>query len=391
MLLWQRHRKGYAEPWANHNQAIKSLQMSFATTFNVFQDQRLTAGQTLVLAGISTFASDTGKCWPSIATIAARCKITGRSVQRHISKLVKLGYLTRIYRKGRSAITKISTELLEHYAQAGNAAYSPREASNIVGDTATKATGAGEATRSMANTDAPTIASPQAEQSRRDTASLGEVIQGWRATDRVLTHDSLSPLPTTACHPESVIESVNETTAQPSAPEVAESPAIAAVVVFESADTKARPAVDLVEDDPLAEVPAALLADFGIVRKAKKKAATVTKTEAVVFAAEAAKAGLTPAQAVEACIHRGWSRFEAAWLPQAPAMPVQRVYVPEVAPPASPDVIAAHRAALLAAKQIVKSQAGDGLEWARAHIENHAAGKHVSGFALRSARAALRL
>ena len=204
------------------------------------------------------------------------------------------------------------------------------------------------------------------------------------------TPDILPTPPRTSCPPESVIESVNTVTAQPSAPELAESPATAAIVVSESADTEARPAVDLVAD-PLAEVPAALLADFGTVRKAKKKAATVTKTEAVVFAAEAKKAGLTPAQAVEACIHRGWSRFEAAWLPQAPAMPVQRVYVPEVAPPASPDVIAAHRAALLAAKQIVKSQAGDGLEWARAHIENHAAGKHVSGFALRSARAALRL
>ena len=365
--------------------------MSFATTFNVFQDQRLTAGQTLVLAGISTFASDTGKCWPSIATIAARCKITGRSVQRHISKLVKLGYLTRIYRKGRSAITKISTELLEHYAQTGNAAYSPRAASNIVGDTATKATGTGEAARSMANTDAPTIASPQAEQSRRDTASLGEVIQGWRATDRVLTHDILSPLPTTACHPESAIESANETTAQPSSPELAESPATAAVVVSESADTEALPAVDLVEDDPLAEVPAALLADFGIVRKAKKKAATVTKTEAVVFAAEAKKAGLTPAQAVEACIHRGWSRFEAAWLPQAPAMPVQRVYVPEVAPPASPDVIAAHRATLAALRETIIRQGKASTTWATAALAKAASGEHIAPAAMAAARAALRL
>ena len=169
--------------------------MSFATTFNVFQDQRLTAGQKLVLAGIATFANDTGKCWPSIATIAARCSMAVRTVQRHIAQLVSLGYLERIYRTGRAAITRVKAD--------------------------------------------------------------------------ITTPAKLAPPPPPNWHPESVIESVNTVTAQPTAPELAESPAIAAVVVFESADTEARPAVDLVAD-PLAEVPAALLADFGIVRKAKK-------------------------------------------------------------------------------------------------------------------------
>ena len=291
--------------------------MSFAQTFNVFQDQRLTAGQKLVLAGIATFANDTGKCWPSIATIAARCSMAVRTVQRHIAQLVSLGYLERIYRSGRAAITRV---------KAG-----------------------------------------------------------------ITTPAKLAPPPPPNWHPEPAIESVNETTAQPSAPEVAESPAIAAVVVFESADTEARPAVDLVEDDPLAEVSDALLADFGIVRKAKKKAATVTKTEAVVFAAEAAKAGLTPAQAVEACIHRGWSRFEAAWLPQAPAMPVQRVYVPEVAPPASPDVIAAHRATLAALRETIIRQGKASTTWATTALAKAAKGEHVAPAAMAAAKAALRL
>ena len=204
------------------------------------------------------------------------------------------------------------------------------------------------------------------------------------------TPDILPTPPRTSCPPESVIESVNTVTAQPSAPELAESPATAAIVVSESADTEARPAVDLVAD-PLAEVPAALLADFGIVRKAKKKAATVTKTEAVVFAAEAKKAGLTPAQAVEACIHRGWSRFEAAWLPQAPAMPVQRVYVPEVAPPASPDVIAAHRATLAALRETIIRQGKASTTWATAALAKAAAGEHVAPASMAAARAALRL
>ena len=296
--------------------------MSFATTFNVFQDQRLTAGQKLVLAGIATFTDQGGKCWPAVETIAERCSMCVRTVQNHISALVKLNYLVRTYRKGRSAITQLT-----------------------------------------------------------------EKAMGWLSG----TPAKSAPLPPQNLHPESVIEPIKETTAQPTAPELAESPAIAAVVVFESADTEARPAVDLVEDDPLAEVPAALLADFGIVRKAKKKAATVTKTEAVVFAAEAKKAGLTPAQAVEACIHRGWSRFEAAWLPQAPAMPVQRVYVPEVAPPASPDVIAAGRAALAALREKISRQGKASTTWAAAALAKAAAGEHIAPAAMAAARAALRL
>ena len=296
--------------------------MSFATTFNVFQDQRLTAGQKLVLAGIATFTDQGGKCWPAVETIAERCSMCVRTVQNHISALVKLNYLVRTYRKGRSAITQLT-----------------------------------------------------------------EKAMGWLSG----TPAKSAPLPPQNLHPESVIEPIKETTAQPTAPELAESPAIAAVVVFESADTEARPAVDLVEDDPLAEVPAALLADFGIVRKAKKKAATVTKTEAVVFAAEAKKAGLTPAQAVEACIHRGWSRFEAAWLPQAPAMPVQRVYVPEVAPPASPDVIAAHRATLAALRETIIRQGKASTTWAAAALAKAASGEHIAPAAMAAARAALRL
>ena len=206
------------------------------------------------------------------------------------------------------------------------------------------------------------------------------------------TPDILPTPPRTSCPPESAIESVNEITAQPPAPELAESPAIAAIVVSESADTEARPAVDLVEDDPLAEVPAALLADFGIVRKAKKKAATVTKTEAVVFAAEAKKAGLTVAQAITTCVLRGWSRFEAAWLPQqAPAIAPGRVYVPEVAPPASPDVIAAHRATLAALREKISRQGKASTTWATAALAKAAKGEHVAPAAMAAARAALRL
>ena len=318
------------------------LQMSFAQTFNSFQAINLTAGQKLVLAGISTFTDSTGKGWPSVATIAARCSMAVRTVQRHIAALVSLGYLDRIYRTGRAAVTRVK---------------------------------------------------------------LG-----------VTTPAKLAPTPPPNWHPESAIESVNQITAQPAAPVVAENPASAAVVVFESMATEVTDpvpvvdlvAVDVVPDlpavdvptvdietlpavaDPMADVPAALLDDFGIVRRAKKKAAVVTRTEAIVFASEAAKAGMTVAQAVEHCIHRGWSRFDAQWVPAAPAMTLQRVYVPEVAPPASPDIVRAELAKL-AAQPGPTAKMADPLAWAKSTLARHQAGEHVSGFALRSARAALRL
>jgi len=175
------------------------------------------------------------------------------------------------------------------------------------------------------------------------------------------TPDILPDLPRTFCPPESVIESVNETTAQPAPP--AEVPAVAAVVVFESAIPECSAALEVeaapeAPTNPMADVPADLLIDFGIVRKAKKKSVTVTKTEAVVFAAEAQKAGLTVAQAVTTCILRGWSRFEAAWIPQqAPTTPPQRFYVPEVAVPANPAVKAAGKAALAALRDVITKQA----------------------------------
>ena len=281
----------------------------------------------IVLIAIASHADADGKCWPSVGTLAELAGMGVRTANRYIASLIKKGYIRRIYRTGRSAVTWLTDRVMCFLTPANQA-------------------------------------------------------------DR--------PLPIRQT--ESAIESVNEITAQAAAPMVAENPAVAAIVVFESVDTEAMdtaPVVDLVPappvvDNPLADVPAALLDDFGIVRKAKKKPAAVTRTEAVVFASEAAKAGMTVAQAVEHCIHRGWSRFDAQWVPAAPAMTLQRVYVPEVAPPASPDIVRAELAKL-AAQPGPTAKMADPLAWAKSTLARHQAGEHVSGFALRSARAALRL
>lgn len=283
--------------------------MSFVNTFNALQVSNVTAGQKLVLAAIASFER-AGKCWPSIATIAERCSMGARTVQRHIAALISLGYIQRIYRQGRSAITRVF---------------------------------------------------------------IGE------------THAKLAPPPTPNWHPESVIpESVNEITAAP----IAQSPetATAAIVVSEihkqpeQPDTamlalEVTPGTDtftplldapaptanelaatetvsaqVIDENPLAEVPATLLADLGEVRKAKKKPAKPTKTEAALWWAEAQKAGWTMEQVILTMVLRGWSRFEASWVQHVPPQTVvqgpQAVFKPEPVPVANPSVVAACRAKL---------------------------------------------
>ncbi|MFZ4626678.1 MAG: hypothetical protein ACOYNF_20900, partial [Rhodoferax sp.] len=69
-------------------------------------------------------------------------------------------------------------------------------------------------------------------------------------------------------------------------------------------------------------------------------------------------------------------------------MAMQRVFVPEVSPPASPAIVQASKADLAALRPKIIGTA-DPLAWAKQRIADHKAGKHVSGFALRSARSVL--
>ncbi len=62
----------------------------------------------------------------------------------------------------------------------------------------------------------------------------------------------------------------------------------------------------------LEEVPASLLDDWKRVRTAKR-AGVLTETAVAGFLREAAKAGLTPAEAMRACCEFGWQGFNAEW------------------------------------------------------------------------------
>ena len=271
--------------------ATESVQMSFAHTHNVLLNSNLTKGQKLVLGVIGTFTDQVGKCWPAVETIATRCAMCVRTVQHHINDLVKLHYLTRTYRTGRSAIIQLT-----------------------------------------------------------------EKAMGW------LTPAKSAPLPPQNLHPEPVIEPINQTTAQtvaPTLPDLPDSPACAAVIVCETEKTELPDNLPPVPDLPpeLASVPPELLEDFGLVRKAKKKSPKVTKTEARVFAAEATKAGLTVPEMLKLCILRGWSRFEASWMPTvAPTAPPQAVFKPETAQPNDPMIVSVHRAKLAELRKLIVSQ-----------------------------------
>ena len=57
----------------------------------------------LVLVSLADQANDAGECWPSVESIAARCRVSVRSVHRYLDALVALGELEKTERPGRSS------------------------------------------------------------------------------------------------------------------------------------------------------------------------------------------------------------------------------------------------------------------------------------------------
>ncbi|MFP2347897.1 helix-turn-helix domain-containing protein [Enterobacter ludwigii] len=60
----------------------------------------------LVLIKLADNASDTGECWPAVATIAYECEISSRSVQTHIRQLVKDGFVRVEERRDSSGVNR---------------------------------------------------------------------------------------------------------------------------------------------------------------------------------------------------------------------------------------------------------------------------------------------
>ena len=284
--------------------------MSFVATFNAFQISGISKAEQHVLTAICTFANKNGICWPTTETIAARCLSSVRTVQTHINSLVSKGLIERIHRKGRPTTTKVLVPQTLTPTPADSAPPPPQLLR-------------GEPVIEPVNTKTAAATSPPPE-----TASAAIVVFESEIPEQPEQPDTtmlvLEVIPAADVPmPMALLDAPVPTASEPVAPEP-----VSALVI---------------DENPLAGVPETLLQDLGEVRKAKKKPAKPTKTEAALWWAEAQKAGWTMEQVVLTMVLRGWSRFDASWVEHVPQAIVQgreAVFKPEVVQPASPGAIA---------------------------------------------------
>ncbi|MBY0453755.1 MAG: helix-turn-helix domain-containing protein [Burkholderiaceae bacterium] len=147
--------------------------------------------------------------------------------------------------------------------------------------------------------------------------------------------------------------------------------------VKQAAPTAKSSPIVLVDD-----IPQDLLADWQAVR-ASKNQKVLTATAIQALRDEAAKAGLSAAEAVRQCVISNWARFQASWLTPrqtettaAPATPAAPVRPPEpevIAVPPSPEILAR-----IAAIKATPVEPKDPKTNARATIARKTAGEHVS-------------
>lgn len=77
--------------------------MSTHIASDVWKYSRAHGAALLVLVSLADQANDAGECWPSVESIAARCRVSVRSVHRYLDQLVALGELEKVQRLGRSS------------------------------------------------------------------------------------------------------------------------------------------------------------------------------------------------------------------------------------------------------------------------------------------------
>ncbi|MEN9377514.1 MAG: Helix-turn-helix domain [Pseudomonadota bacterium] len=279
----------------------------------------------LVLATLSSFANFLSECWPSNQTLADKTGLNERTVRRQIESLQKKGLIERKSRgQGRAMLTRI---LINPNAKTPD----------IVPPT-------------------PDIVPPYEPNKNLNQITAAAVAPlPETATAAIVVSEQIPELPIipnveVSFGPLEPLQRVVDTNPLPEVAQAPVEPSMALMTEPMAQETVTEPAKVTIDPpveapaDPLAEVPATLLADLGEVRKAKKKPAKVTRTEAQILAQEAAKAGLSVKDVILLMVLRGWSRFEASWIPHVPPQAVvqgpQSVFVPEVVKPASPGAIA---------------------------------------------------
>lgn len=134
-----------------------------------------------------------------------------------------------------------------------------------------------------------------------------------------------------------------------------------------------------------------IMQDFAAVRKAKRRPA-LTQTEISALTTEGNKAGLSLSDVLKTCIIRGWTRFEASWLPAH--QPVsQAAPAAHVAPskPASASTVSSGISHLATLRAAIKSSSTTSLSWAHSAIAKKQAGEYVAQQVVRNACEALNI
>ena len=81
--------------------------MSVFVSSDVWEHSKATGAPFVVLLCLADQANDDGESWYSVDKIAARCRMSRRSVFRHLEELEGLQELERTERPGRSSLFKV--------------------------------------------------------------------------------------------------------------------------------------------------------------------------------------------------------------------------------------------------------------------------------------------
>ena len=185
------------------------------------------------------------------------------------------------------------------------------------------------------------------------------------------------------------------TAAAPADAPHADTPAIAAPISSQCPinknNTEDAPAAAVADD-----VEKQLMKDWSAVRKAKRRGAP-TSTELDALRSEGEKIGMGLSDVLKTCVIRGWTRFEAAWLPTPqPAAATVLVRPPEPAQaPARAETVSEGVSRLASLRTAIKSTVcatgNTSLAWAHTAIAKKHAGEYVAHAVVRQACNALRM
>ena len=351
--------------------------MSFTATYNAFQISGISKAEQHILSGICTFADrNTGICWPTVETIANRCRSSVRTVQTHINALVSKGLLQRIYRPNRPALTKVLIPLT-HTLPAISA---PLEVQFLRGEPDIqpinqRAAPPATPEPSTETANAAFVVVSVIEQPDQAPAPGIESLPDYSAQLQVFANSQYAPTEATetpysapneadkAIHTldpaTPVVEAVSDQT-QDQAIESAE-PLPTTIQGHASEADQADPAMaEWSKIDPM------VLLSIMEIRKAKRKAPKPNPVEIKHWYSVALAANWTLPQIAYAMCLRGWSRIDdASWLtgmippqmtatgatgaPAAPAAP--KLWQPTPHTPASPSTVAKMKEQIAAMKQ----------------------------------------